>query len=124
MVDRKRRKNVSWIAPLIMGLLSFSSVSSRPSFELYRTLDVVGLLVSGACFGMTFGFAIMARSQRRTTGRVEDIQQELDRMLADTAAASVGTGGAVSTSAVTVDRARLLQLHERLEALLPALNRR
>ncbi len=67
------------------------------------------------------GVAILTRTRRHTTGRVVDIQQELDRILTDTTAASVGTSGAVSTSAVTVDRARLLQ---RLEALLAALNRR
>jgi lipid-binding SYLF domain-containing protein len=60
--------------------------------------------------------------------RVVDMEQTLDRMLADTTPAPVGTSGAVgSTSAsgtVTVDRARLLQLRQQLEALLATLNRR
>lgn len=116
MVDRKR-PNVVWIIPLLllMGLLEFSSVTSRPRFELYRTLDILQLLTSGGLFGVAVGVAIKERTRRRTAGRVVDIEQELDRILADT---TVGTSGAVSTSAVTVDRARLLQLRERLEALL------
>jgi hypothetical protein len=124
MVDRKRTQNVMWMIPLFMGLLGFSSVTQRPGFELYRTVDIVQLLASGGLFGVAVGVAMLATTRRHTTGRVVVIQQELDRILADTTAASVGTSGALSTSAVTVDRARLLQLRERLEALLAALYRR
>jgi hypothetical protein len=126
MVDRKRRPNVVWMIPLFifMGLLEFYSVTKRPGFELYRTLDIVQLLASGGLFGVAVGVAMLARTRHHTTGRVVVIQQELDRILADTTAASVGTSGALSTSAVTVDRPRLLQLRERLEALLAAPYRR
>jgi hypothetical protein len=65
-------------------------------------------------------------------GRVVDIQQTLDRILADTTPAPVGTSGAkqarstdapaAGASAVTVDRARLLQLRRQLDALLATLN--
>jgi len=64
-------------------------------------------------------------------GRVIDIQQTLDRILADTTPAPVGTSGAgrtVSTDvqsagspAVAVDRARLLQLRRQLDSLLATL---
>jgi hypothetical protein len=64
-------------------------------------------------------------------GRVIDIQQTLDRILADTTPAPVGTSGTgktVSTDvqsagapAVAVDRARLLQLRRQLDALLATL---
>ena len=64
-------------------------------------------------------------------GRVIDIQQTLDRILADTTPAPVGTSGAgktVSTDvqstgspAVAIDRARLLQLRRQLDALLATL---
>jgi hypothetical protein len=126
MVDRKRRPNVVWMIPLLifMGLLEFSSVTQRPGFELYRTLDIVQLLTCGGLFGVTVGVAMLARTRHQTTGRVVVIQQELDRILADTTAASIGTSGALSTAGVTVDRARLLQLRERLEALLAAPYRR
>jgi len=59
--------------------------------------------------------------------RVVDIQQTVDRMLADTTPAPVGTSGTADTvvsSTVRVDRARLLQLRQQLEALLTSLNRR
>jgi SH3 domain-containing YSC84-like protein 1 len=59
--------------------------------------------------------------------RVVDLQQMLDRILADTTAAPVGTSGtgrASSTGTVTVDRARLLQLRQQLDAMMAALNRR
>ena len=64
-------------------------------------------------------------------GRVIDIQQTLDRILADTTPAPVGTSGAgktVSTDvqsagspSVAIDRGRLLQLRRQLDALLAAL---
>jgi lipid-binding SYLF domain-containing protein len=65
--------------------------------------------------------------------RVVDIQQSLDRILADTTPAAVGTSGTTTTTrtdaattgaAVTVDRARLMQLRQQLDALISALNRR
>jgi len=58
---------------------------------------------------------------------VVDIQQTVDRILADTTPAPVGTSGAadeVVSSTVRVDRARLLQLRQQLDALLATMNRR
>jgi hypothetical protein len=64
-------------------------------------------------------------------GRVIDIQQTLDRILADTTPAPVGTSGAgkavttdvqsAGSPAVTIDRGRLLQLRRQLDALLATL---
>jgi SH3 domain-containing YSC84-like protein 1 len=68
--------------------------------------------------------------------RVVDIQQTLDRLLADTTPAPVGTTGTAAgtttdaaanqsrTGTVAVERARLLQLRAQLDQLLAALNRR
>jgi lipid-binding SYLF domain-containing protein len=60
--------------------------------------------------------------------RVVDIQQLLDRILADTTPNPVGTAGStappVNSGTVTVDRVRLLQMREQLDALLAAMNRR
>jgi len=59
--------------------------------------------------------------------RVVDLQQMLDRILADTTPAPVGTSGtgrASSAGTVTVDRARLLQLRQQLDAMMTALNKR
>src|SRR5436309_330536 len=63
--------------------------------------------------------------------RVVDIQQPLARIVADTTPAPVGTagtagttGGSAASGTVSVDRARLLQLRQQLDALLATLNRR
>ena len=65
--------------------------------------------------------------------RIVDIQQTLDRMLADTTPAPVGTTGNApgaagdaqgARGAVSVDRAQLLQLRRQLDALLAAMNKR
>ena len=59
--------------------------------------------------------------------RVVDIPQTVDRLLADTTPAPVGTTGSADTiesNSVRVDRARLLQLRQQLAALLATLNRR
>jgi lipid-binding SYLF domain-containing protein len=58
--------------------------------------------------------------------RLVDAQQTLDRMLSDNAA--VGTSGSTSDRSsggtVTVERTRLLQLRQQIEAAIAALNRR
>jgi SH3 domain-containing YSC84-like protein 1 len=66
--------------------------------------------------------------------RVVDIQQSLDRILADTTAAPVGTTGTAPATpgdasaqrggTISVDRARLLQLRQQLDQLLAAMNKR
>ena len=87
--------------------------------------------------GATQGASSVPATPRTTTmpttdddirARVVDIEQTLDRLLADTTPAPVGTTGTVgatpASATVTIDRARLLQLREQLEALLATLNRR
>jgi len=70
----------------------------------------------------------MSTTDDELRARVVDMEQTLDRMLADTTPAPVGTTGTVGTAAasgmVTVERARLLQLRQQLETLLATLNRR
>jgi lipid-binding SYLF domain-containing protein len=59
--------------------------------------------------------------------KIVDIQQNLDRILADTTPAPVGTSGTVGAAGdgtITVDRVRLLELRQQLDALISALNRR
>ena len=81
--------------------------------------------------GRARGVATVRRSvtDEDLRARVVDIQQTLDRILADTTPNAVGTSGRTesvprATDAVTVDRARLLQMRNQLDALLAALNRR
>ncbi len=60
--------------------------------------------------------------------RVVDIQQSVDRMLADATPAPVATTGTVGSAeaagSMAVDRARLLQLRQQIEVLIAMLNRR
>jgi lipid-binding SYLF domain-containing protein len=63
--------------------------------------------------------------------QVTRMQETLDRLLADAAPAATGTtgttgstGGGTTGGMVTVDRARLVQLRQQLDALIAALNKR
>ncbi len=53
-------------------------------------------------------------------------QQTIDRLLADTSASAIAAGGTAPDPAqsVTIDRARLIQLRQQIEAALAALGRR
>ena len=55
--------------------------------------------------------------------RLVEMMQNLDRLLADASSAPVGTSG-TTVPAVTVDRARLMQIRQQLDAMLATLNRR
>jgi SH3 domain-containing YSC84-like protein 1 len=59
--------------------------------------------------------------------RIVDIQQMLDRILADTTPSPVGTSGTVGAAGsgtITLDRTRLLQLRQQIDGLVAVLNRR
>ena len=60
--------------------------------------------------------------------RVVDLQQSVDRLLADGTPAPVGTTGTVGSAeaagSMAVDRARLLQLRQQIDVLIAMLNRR
>ena len=65
MAESKRSPIVIWMIPLFIGIAGFYRVTQSPRFELYRTVDVVQLLVSGACFGATLvGVVLMLRGPR------------------------------------------------------------
>jgi lipid-binding SYLF domain-containing protein len=62
-------------------------------------------------------------------GRVIDIQQAVDRLLADGTPGPVGTSGALGAdgprnTTAAVDRARLMQIREQLDGLIATLNQR
>jgi len=48
---RRRRLVVVFMMPLFFSLFGFLRGTQSPQFESYRTLHVIQLLVSGACFG-------------------------------------------------------------------------
>jgi hypothetical protein len=56
--------------------------------------------------------------------RVVEMQQMLDRVLADRTPAPVGTSGTLAAEPVAVDRARLVQMRQQLDAMLAMLSRR
>jgi len=59
--------------------------------------------------------------------RIVDIQQAVDRMLADTTPSAVGTSGTSGNEkagTVNVDRARLMQVRQQLDALLATVGKR
>jgi hypothetical protein len=49
---RRRPPMVMFIIALMFGLIGYIRVAEHPSFESYRTMHVVQLLISGACFGV------------------------------------------------------------------------
>jgi hypothetical protein len=65
MAERKRPPIAMWMIPLMVGSAGFYRVSHSPSFELYRTVDIVQLLGSGVCLGATLvGVIFMLRWPR------------------------------------------------------------
>jgi hypothetical protein len=66
MSDRKRPPIAVFILLLFIGLLSFFSVTGRPSFETYRTVDVIQLLGSGASIGAALAGIPMSIVLRRS----------------------------------------------------------
>jgi hypothetical protein len=65
MTERKRPPVIIWIILLLFALAGFYGVTQRPSYALYRTVDVVQLLGSGACFGATMVGLISSIIRRR-----------------------------------------------------------
>lgn len=64
MPDRKRPVAV-WIVPLLIGLVGLYRVTQSPGFAMYRAVDIVQLLGSGVCFGVTMvGLIFMLRKTR------------------------------------------------------------
>lgn len=65
MGHRKGPPIVVWIVPVVIGLTGLYRVTQSPMFEIYRAVDIVQLLVSGACFGATMvGVIFMFREGR------------------------------------------------------------
>ena len=69
--------------------------------------------------------AVPAVAANNLRARVVEMQQNLDRLLADTTPGPVGTSGTIggTRETVPIDRARLEQIRLQLNAILAALNR-
>ena len=60
-----RRKLVPFWVPLLFGLLSLSSMISRPRFATFRATDVIQLIGTGVCFGVALAtLVVFFRSPR------------------------------------------------------------
>ena len=73
--------------------------------------------------------AMTSTTDEDVRARVVDLQQTVDRMLADTTPAAIGTSGTVGATesangSISIDRARLMQLRRQIDALLATLNLR
>ena len=62
---KARKPFVSGAIALMIGFLEFTNIARNPRFEAMRTVDVVGLLGSGACFGAGLTALIAAAKSRR-----------------------------------------------------------
>ena len=60
-----RRKIVPFFIPLLFGILSFSSSSSNPRVAALHGSDVLQLMASGMCFGVTLVLLIVFFRDRR-----------------------------------------------------------
>jgi hypothetical protein len=65
MAERKVVPVVIFFTPLFLGLLGLYNVTRGPQFESYRTVDVIRLLASVACFGAGMGGLMLALLRRR-----------------------------------------------------------
>jgi SH3 domain-containing YSC84-like protein 1 len=112
--------------PEAHGFLSALHAQTTASTDRPRATDRGGVESTGSQAGSIAPSRTLTTTDDDLRARVVEIQQTLDRMLADTTPNSVGTSGTSGGSAdtVTVDRSRLLQMRQQLEALLAALNRR
>jgi len=118
-------------------ILAGTAISAPPEATAFlRALELQSITSSASAADRPTPSPTSPTGPRTTTlpttdddlrARVVDLQQMLDRILADTTPAPVGTSGtagASSNATVTVDRARLLQLRQQLDAMMAALNRR
>jgi hypothetical protein len=55
--ERRRRLAPVWV-PLLFGLLSLSSMMTRPRFATFHGSDVVQLIGTGMCFGVALASLI------------------------------------------------------------------
>lgn len=81
---RMRRAQVGMaVFAAFIGLFSFFRVAGKPRFETYHTLDVMGLIVAGACFGdalvsliQFFKFGIWREQHGHPSGSPSEAKKE------------------------------------------------
>ena len=128
--DEDANKNVYGAGAVASTILATREMSAPPEAAPFLSA------LRGTSAAAAKPFASGAPSRRSTTpadddirGRVIDIQQAVDRLLADATPAPVGTSGTLGVDAprnatAAVDRARLMQIREQLDGLIATLNHR
>lgn len=66
MSERKRPPVVIFLVPLVIGVIALGAVMQSPQFESYRTVHVIQLVGSGACFGAALAGLIATLSRPRS----------------------------------------------------------
>lgn len=56
-----RRRLPSVAVLIVVGLIGVFSLTTRPRFQMFHTVDVLQLVVSGMCFGVALARAIGSR---------------------------------------------------------------
>ena len=67
MEQNRRRRLAAIFVPAFVGLIGLLSLTNRPRFQTYHSVDVLQLLASGMCFGIALvGFLRTVRERERT----------------------------------------------------------
>ena len=68
MEQPRRKTGVSVVViPLVVGIIGLTTLTGRPRFSGYATVDVLQLLASGMCFGIALvGLLRTVRERDRT----------------------------------------------------------
>jgi hypothetical protein len=51
--------------PFLIGMIGFFTLTRRPRFELFHTVDVLQLLATGMCFGIALAALLMILRGKR-----------------------------------------------------------
>jgi predicted RND superfamily exporter protein len=65
MSDQSRRILPAIVLPVIIGLVGFFSLTQRPRFQTFHTVDVLQLLATGMCFGIALAVLIATLRGKR-----------------------------------------------------------
>jgi hypothetical protein len=58
-MDKHRRPYLVPLFVAVMGVIALYNVSTRPGFQAFRGVDVVGLIASGMCFGAAIALTVL-----------------------------------------------------------------
>jgi predicted RND superfamily exporter protein len=65
MAEKSKRLWAAVVMPVVIGLVGFFSLTQRPRFQAFHTVDVLQLLGTGMCFGIALAALLGALRGRR-----------------------------------------------------------